>query len=226
MSAFAGTWYFDDRPIARHEAVAIDLALEPHGPDGSGSHIEPGLLMVHRALHVTAEDRAERQPHRGPEFVITWDGRLDNRSDLLMQLGAPARTGDADLVALAYARWKLDAFPRLIGDWSCAIWDRSERRLHLASDFMGTRPLFWQKTGQCIRWSTSLATFPSSERVLDDDYILGFLLAGPPPDRTPYRGIESLSSGHVLTCTAPGAIARTQYYRFPQVRLEYRDERD
>ncbi len=197
MSAQAGTWYFDGRPVPRQIVEWAGHQLDPLGPDSSGSYVEPGVFLVHRALHVTPEDRAEQQPHRARDFVITWDGRLDNRADLLLQLGAAACTSDVDLVARCYDKWRLDALPRLIGDWSCAIWDRTSRQVHLASDYMGNRPLYWQRTRDALRWSSTLAAFPRDELTLDDEFMLGFLMVGAPPDSTPYRGVSSLSPGHV-----------------------------
>jgi asparagine synthase (glutamine-hydrolysing) len=232
MSAQAGTWYFDERPVPRHIVEWTGHQLDPLGPDGSGAHVEPGLFMVHRALHVTLEDRAEQQPYRARDFVLTWDGRLDNRADLLLQLGAAASTSDVELVVRGYEKWGLDALPRLIGDWSCAIWDRTSRRVHLASDYMGNRPLYWQRTRDALRWSSTLAAFPREELTLDDEFMLGFLMVGAPPDSTPYRGVSSLSPGHVLTCGSggaigePGKVSLTRFYQFPRERLTYRDDRD
>ena len=215
MSGQAGALYFDRRPVPRTDAESARSRLAPLGPDGDGLHTEASLFMAHRTLHITPEDRAERQPHHGRDFVMTWDGRLDNRHDLLLALGAPARTPDVEIVARAYELWGLDALPRLIGDWSCAIWDRVARQIHLASDYMGSRALYWQKTGTALRWSTTLDTFPRETLTLNDEYILGFLMLGAPPDSTPYRDVLSLSPGHVLTCTDAGVVDPAQVLRVP-----------
>src|SRR5262249_1729241 len=77
--------------------------------------------------------------------VLSWDGRADNRSDLLPVLADSLR-GETDNAALAravYERWGTAGFVRLIGDWSVVIRDHANRVVVLASDFAGVRPLYY-----------------------------------------------------------------------------------
>src|SRR5258705_6409710 len=117
MSAQAGIFYFDGRPIDPDVPRRLDAQLAEFGPDGSGQYVAPGLVMAHRALHVTPEDCLERQPYvseRGN--VMTWDGRLDNREDLLLQVWRELQdeTTDVALAMAVYERWGIDGFVRLI----------------------------------------------------------------------------------------------------------------
>ena len=57
MSAQAGILYFDGRPVEPHISAGLSARLAAFGPDGRGEYTAPGLVMVHRALHVTPEDR-------------------------------------------------------------------------------------------------------------------------------------------------------------------------
>src|SRR5260221_14567326 len=130
MSAQAGIFYFDGRPIDPELPRWLGASIAKYGPDGGGEFVGPGLMMVQRALHVTPEDPLERQPYvstRGN--VMTWDGRLDNREELLLQLSRDLRddTTDVALAMAAYERWGLEAFPRLVGDWSAVIFDRGDK---------------------------------------------------------------------------------------------------
>src|ERR1700686_3179461 len=79
-----------------------------------------------------------------PAGPISFDGRLDNRADLLLRLREALKheTSDAALALAAYRKWGADGFVHLIGDWSLAIWDEREAALILASDFAGVRPLY------------------------------------------------------------------------------------
>src|ERR1700755_2802631 len=78
--------------------------------------------------------------------VLHWDGRLDNRDDLLPQLAESLRgdTSNAAIARAAYDRWGTDGFVHLIGDWSLVIRDRVNGTTVLASDFAGVRPLYYQ----------------------------------------------------------------------------------
>ena len=73
--------------------------------------------------------------------VALWDGRIDARDDLCRALGLPTSTSDVDLVALAFDRWGDDAPARIVGDFALAVWDEGRRRLVLARDRFGVRPL-------------------------------------------------------------------------------------
>jgi asparagine synthase (glutamine-hydrolysing) len=227
MSAQAGVFYTDRRPIPPEVAQRIDAALADFGPDGGGSRLEPGLLMLSRALHITPEDEREEQPLVSPAGrVLTWDGRLDNRDDLLLQfhreLGVEAT--DGALALAAFERWGVDGFARLIGDWSLALWDAPERRLVLASDYMGVRPLYYRRAPDHVAWSSSLGELVLREGVkddLDDVFVVGFLVGFVPADRTPYLPIRSVTPAHVLSFSAAGTT-RHRFYEYPANTIRYR----
>src|SRR5262245_51168149 len=137
MSGQAGLFFFDGRPIELDVAKRLGDAIDRYGPDARGQFVDRGLVMVHRALHVTPEDPLERQPYASKSGnVITWDGRLDNRDDLLLQLAREVGddTTDVALAAAAYDKWRDDGLAKLIGDWSLVVWKPRERELVLASD--------------------------------------------------------------------------------------------
>ena len=227
MSAQAGIFYFDGRPIEAHVPLLLDAALADFGPDGGGCHVAPGLVMASRALHVTPEDPLERQPFvsvRG--HVMTWDGRLDNRDDLLLQLRRELR-GDVTDVAIAmaaYERWGQDAFARLIGDWSVAIFDEGERAVVLASDFMGVRPMYYWRTDECLAWSSSLELLVRVSGRHDDialDYVFGQLVGMPQPDLSPYRGVVSLSPAHMLVQRGGGPVVTRRFWDTARSSITY-----
>jgi len=69
--------------------------------------------------------------------VLHWDGRLDNRDDLLLRLGDSLRgyTSNEAIARAVYERWGSEGLVHLIGDWSLVIRDRVNRMTVLASDF-------------------------------------------------------------------------------------------
>ena len=156
----------------------------------------------------SSNDRHERTQ------VLSWDGRLDNRGDLLLLLGDSLRgeTSNAALVCAAYERWGTEGFVQLIGDWSLVIHDHVNRAVVLASDFAGVRPLYYcvQPGGVC--WSSRLQSLVEATGIseLDEQYVRGFLLFGGCPNRTPYKGIYSVPAGHAVCVSSEG----TQIHRF------------
>ena len=90
--------------------------------------------------------------------VLHWDGRLDNRTDLLLLLADSLRddTSNAAIALAAYVRWGTNGFVHLIGDWSIVIQDRANGVAVLASDFAGVRPLYYSVQRGKVFWSSCL----------------------------------------------------------------------
>ncbi|HME06380.1 MAG TPA: asparagine synthase-related protein [Bryobacteraceae bacterium] len=171
------------------------------------------------------------RPLDGREAAETlfWDGRLDNRADLLFRLGASlaaART-NAALAAEAYDRWGTDGLVHLIGDWSAVLCDRRTGTIVLASDFAGVRPLYYAFEGSRVLWSSDLQALvdASDARELDEQYVAGLLTFGRCPNRTPYQGILSVPPGHAVCVSASGVSIR-RFWNLPVAdEIRYRDER-
>jgi asparagine synthase (glutamine-hydrolysing) len=232
MSAQAGLLCFDRRPIAPDIARCLLDSLAEYGPDGCGVFTAPGVVMVHQAMHVTPEDRHEKQPLiclRGN--VITWDGRLDNRDDLIMQLWhdlADDRS-DAALALCIYNRHGVAGLGRLTGDWSLAIWDASSNTLTLASDFAGSRALYYRCDDNRLYWSTSLRTLLgrlSSTPQPDTRFLVGFLTHTPPPEVTPYVGVHCLRPGHASTWSLDGRRQSFTLWTPASASIRHQDPRD
>ena len=127
MSFIAGLWYFDRRPFAEQEMARI-LAATPLSLRG------PGLILAHDSI----------APLKRRGSAIVFDGRLDNRDDLLSRFGDALddEHSDAALAFAVYEKSGPGGFEHLIGDWSLILWDAERRAMVLASDFAGVRPLY------------------------------------------------------------------------------------
>src|SRR5580704_13327961 len=83
MSVQAGVWNFDGRPVGPETIEDLSQFLKQQGPDGESRYLDGSVALLYRPFHTTAESRRVKQPyfsHRG--FIVTWDGRLDNRYTL------------------------------------------------------------------------------------------------------------------------------------------------
>src|SRR5207302_625100 len=121
----------------------------------------------------------------------SWDGRLDNRKDLLLQNTLSKDWPDSSLVLSLYGVKGVDGLKDVVGDWSLCIWDRQRRTIVLASDFAGIRPLFYYSDGEFLCWSSDLSDVLhwSGSAKLDETYVATFLARGSVPERTPYRDV-------------------------------------
>ncbi|HXQ73167.1 MAG TPA: asparagine synthase-related protein [Pyrinomonadaceae bacterium] len=140
--------------------------------------------------------------------VLHWDGRLDNRDDLLARLTESLRgdTSNASIARATYERWGTEGFVHLIGDWSMVIRDRVNGLTILASDFAGVRPLYYHVQNGRVRWSNRLQFLVEETGItdLDEQYIAGFLTFGGCANRTPYKGIYSVPPGSAVCVSSNG----------------------
>ncbi len=200
MSVQAGIWNVDDKPVDQKSLGDISQQLSDYGPDGESIYLDGSIGILFRPFHTTPESRHERQPYvsEGGKVVI-WDGRLDNRDELIPQLRPHLRSDCTDLAifAAAFHLWNTNCFSRLIGDWTATIWDPTEKRLVLARDYIGIRHLFYHPRTRTIVWSNHLASLVTSgqDLTLCDEYIAGYFAFHPDAHLTPYREIYSVPPG-------------------------------
>lgn len=232
MSAQAGVWNFNGNPVDETFLDKLASAIDQYGPDGGNVYIDGPIAMVYRAFHTTAESRLERQPYvtdRGN--VITWDGRLDNRDELIRQLWEKLTVDltDVAIVAAAFQCWGTDCFRRIMGDWAMSIWTPRERELLLACDYMCIRHIFYYLKKDRIWWSTDLTPLVllSGDKFhIDDDYIAGYFANDPEAYLTAYREIRQVPPGQVV-CVHNGRAKVERFWHFsPKSRIRYKTDAD
>ena len=138
MSAIAGLFHFYDDNVSIRDLERVANALRAHGPDRAGTTSIPGIGLVNVLMTMTPEDRFDRQPFRGPSgSIITADIRLDNRDEILEQLGVTpeqaAAWPNSRLVLSAWEKHGDDIWPTLRGPFAVAIWDSRRRILDARS---------------------------------------------------------------------------------------------
>jgi len=130
--------------------------------------------------------------------LLAWDGRLDNRPDLARAVEAPRDTPDLELLALAYERWGLEFPAHVTGDFALALWDGRQRRLSLARDPFGLRPLFYAPWGEGLVWASTLRGLRAAGAALgdiDEEWIAGYFSRSIDPATTPWRGVRAVPPG-------------------------------
>ena len=163
-------------------------------------------------IHTSSNGQMAGRGDLKQSFVLHWDGRLDNRHDLLPLLADLLREDKSNsAIALAvYQRWGTDGLVHLIGDWSVVIRDDANRTTVLASDFAGVRPLYYSAQRGQLFWSSRLQSVIDASGIseLDEQYMGAFLLYGGCPNRTPYRGIYSVPAGHAVLVSSTDTKVR------------------
>ncbi len=189
-------------------AVAMASSLVHRGPDDEGTWTEGPVALAHRRLSILDLSPAGHQPMHSADgrYVIAFNGEIYNhlvlRDELASAGVAPEWRGhsDTETMLAAFVVWGVEAaLPRFIGMFAFALWDRRERRLVLARDRMGEKPLYygWQN-GTFLFGSElkALAAHPAWSAEVDRGALTLFMRYGYVPEPwSIYRGIHKLPPG-------------------------------
>lgn len=219
MRGLFGVFYYDRTPVHTRtlRRGLRAMAERTRGPIRAWQGDGVGLAVRSRdASSVSSAPVVDLE--RG--LTVVADTRLDNRADLLRTFGLrnapPARQSDAALILEAYSRWGLDAPTHLIGAFAYALWDAGARRLVLARDPIGVRPLFVHLGTNGVVFASTVPAVLSASFVPDDlnETRIAQYLARSPGDAasTFYRSVERVRPGHWICAPADGTVRRTRYW--------------
>lgn len=182
-------------------------AVAHRGPDEMGIYADGEIGLGHRRLSIVGLADGQ-QPMRSSDgnFVISFNGEIFNYVELRSELiaaGEDFTTGsDTEVLLRLFELFGESALDRLNGDFAFAIYDRRARRLTLARDRMGVRPLYyaWHK-GTIVFGSEvkALLAFPGIEAAIDLEALDQiFTLWAPIAPRTAFKRISELQPGHLM----------------------------
>ncbi|MGC9334111.1 MAG: asparagine synthase-related protein [Anaerolineae bacterium] len=234
MSGLVLIYNRDGSPVDRAVLQGMMGRLAHRGPDGSDVTIHPGVALGHQHFWTTPEELGERQPllERDGRLDLVFDGRLDNRGELLAALDLNDRDGremsDSMIVLRAYQRWGEDCFERLLGPFAVVIYDAPAARIICARDPLCDRTLFYYlderelvvaSEGQAI-----LAHPAVSERLDETTLALHFAVRVPEDGATFLADVRELLPAHVMVVEATG-VRTWRYWAFDgSQRLRYRSD--
>lgn len=189
---------------------AMTDTLINRGPNAEGTYISNNVMFGHRRL-IVVDPEGGKQPMKkvinGKEYVIIYNGELYNTEDLRKELIKEGCTfkaySDTEVLLVAYIKWGVDCIKKLNGIFAFAIYDENEKRVLLARDVMGVKPLFYTiKNGTFIFGSEIKALFkhPYVDPVVDKDGLTELFALGPAviPGTTVYKGIEEVKPAQYI----------------------------
>ena len=177
MSAIAGIYYLDGKPVDRADLERMVKVLAHRGSDGVGIWNEGSSGLGHRMLWTTPESLHEQLPlvNQTGELVITADARIDNRDELIVALSLTNRPSekitDSQLILTAYQKWGDRCPEKLLGDFAFAIWDGRQKKLFCARDVMGVKPFYYYRSNRVFAFASeikALLCLPEVPRQLNE----------------------------------------------------------
>ncbi len=199
MCGICGMVSFEnDMRKERDILIKMQSALERRGPDGEGVFCsECECIMAHKRLAVIDPENGKQpmtRKYMGETYTIVYNGELYNTKEIreeLTELGAIFETNcDTEVVLWGYILFKEDILQKFNGIFAFGIWEHSGKRLFLARDRMGVKPLFYAETEKGFVFSSeinSLLENPDIPREIDIIGLSEIILMA--PGRTPGYGI-------------------------------------
>lgn len=220
MSVLAGIWERRRPQVDEHDLGRLLSALDRIPSDVVQEVVHGPLAMAIAVDAPFAEPHRRSQPLDGHGVRLVWDGRLDNRADLMRTLKRPReRISDGELVLALFQDHGEACFASLVGDFALALWDSASRRLILARDALGVRPLYYYQTPRRIIWASDirlLLTLPGVHRDIDDEFIAGYLTREAEASRTPYQAIRAVPAAHLVVVSANELCVRRYWSLDPK----------
>jgi asparagine synthase (glutamine-hydrolysing) len=226
MCGIAGVFSFSGAPIEERRIAAMCERLAHRGPDGAGLWLSPDgrVGLGHRRLSIIDLSNAAAQPMANEDgsVQVVFNGEIYNHAQIRRELetlgGHSWRTdhSDTEVIVHAYEQWGIDCLERFRGDFAIALWDGRERRLWLARDRVGVKPLYYAQLPNGIAFASeikalfALPEVPRRLRAEALDNYLSFLT--PPAPQTMFAGIEKLSAATRMCIGSGGAVRVERYW--------------
>lgn len=203
--------------------------LHHRGPDGYGFHLAPDIGLAHARLSIIDLVSGDQPIHNERRTVWTvFNGEIFNYRELRAALEKRGHRfytqSDTEVIVHLYDEYGDGFVEHLNGQFAIALWDEPRRRLLLARDRAGIRPLFYARAGGCLWFGSEikalLAVLPQSAILHPQGLVQTLSYWGPVDPDTLFEGVSSLPPGHVLTIEAGAREKLHRYWdwRFPSSR--------
>ena len=219
MSGIAGMYNLAGQPVDPLDLGRMTDVMAHRGPDGVNHWRDGSTGLGHLMLHTTPESLHETLPLTDPSghFTITADARIDNRAELISQLGVNGKPteeiADSELILAAYKKWGEDCPDKLLGAFAFAIWDERRQQLFCARDHFGVKPFYYcHAPGQLFAFASEikalLTQLDEPARLREDrlaDYLASIFRDN---SYTFYENVLRLPPAHALMVETDGATLR------------------
>ncbi len=177
------------------------------GPDGRGIYRQEDWAMLHTRLAII-DPAGGAQPMildwAGERYILTYNGELYNTEEIRRELEALGHAfqghSDTEVVLHAYVQWGAESVERMNGIFAFSLWEERGKRLFLARDRIGVKPLFYTQIPKGLIFASEIKTIlahPAIKPRLDREGVAQILLLGPGriPGSGVFRGIHELEPG-------------------------------
>jgi asparagine synthase (glutamine-hydrolysing) len=228
MCGVCGILRFDGMPADAEAVAAMTRVLAHRGPDDDGQYLSGQVGLGHRRLSIIDLAHGHQPISNEDQTVwVVFNGMIYNYKPLMERLiglgHAFATRCDTEVLVHAYEQWGVDMLDQLNGQFAFAIWDG--RRLFLARDRMGEKPLYYAATEQAFYFGSEIKSLLAQlrpEPVLPIDFLV---FENTLTDDTLFGGIKELPPAHYLLVDGAQPVPR-RYWSIPNELDESLTERE
>lgn len=205
MCAIAGVI---NMQVSEATLTKMHKTMQRRGPDSKGIMKNDGVMLLHSRL-VIVDPEGGIQPmnleYGSEKYTIVYNGELYNTEEIrqeLLRLGHCFKSySDTEVLLHAYCQWQETCLDKFNGIFGFAVWEHKRKRLFLARDRIGVKPLFYAHLGEKLVFASEIKTIFASSIVrpmLDMDGVAQILLLGPgrAPGSGVFRDIKEIKPGH------------------------------
>ncbi len=235
MSALFGIYYLDGRRVNDAELERMGEALAHRGGEGQAVLKRGSVGFGHLMRWTTPESKTEKLPRFNAEqgTLITCDGRVDNRDELIAFLGLTGKKeeiSDSQVILAAYERWGAACAKQILGDFAFVIWDEAKKELVAARDIFGVKPFYYYLNEKMFIFASeikALLTHPDVPRRLNEIMVADHLLwCTEDKEITFYKDILRLPAARTMTVT-PRKTRMERYWALdPHYELKLKSDED
>ena len=209
MSSISAFWSRGRLTKAHPLHERMQAAQAKYGPDHTFRWGDQQISLGGNLMRLLPEDIHDRQPLCSTDgsACLVADVRLDNRTDLIRNLGIvqPEEQADSEILLAAWLRWGEACLDHIYGGFAFAVWNPIRRELFAARDHVGERPLFFAHTEDFFALASmpkGLLALPQLSAGVCEDQVADWLIGIPPKGRQSFfKGVEALPVGHLLRVT-------------------------
>jgi len=229
MCGICGVFDKQGVPVDRGLLTTMSTRIRHRGPDGEGMYFGHGVGLASRRLSIIdLEGGAQPIANEDESIVVVFNGEIYNYIELREELkkkGHSFRTqSDTEVIVHGYEEWGDECTSRFNGMFVFALWDSKRRRLLIARDHLGVKPLYYVLIGERLLFASevkSLLSDPGCPREVDIQ-ALGqlFTLRYVPSPLTLFKGIRKLPPGHQMIVESGGLQIQRYWKSTPHIRTK------
>jgi asparagine synthase (glutamine-hydrolysing) len=235
MCGITGLIHLNGEPVSPVLLKRMTDAIAHRGPDGEGQWIEGNVGIGHRRLAIIDLSPAGHQPmisadHR---YVLSYNGEIYNYRELRTHLEAEGfwfrSNTDSEVVLYALAQWGEEALLKFNGMFALALWDRKEKKLLLARDRYGIKPLYYATQGNTFAFGSeqkAITAQPHFQRTLNKPALLEyFTFQNIFTDQTLLQDIHMVPAGYYAIHDGKKPTARISLQKYWDYRFREPDHK-